>query len=324
MKMQRPLCLFLTFALLLSACELAPAPETQKPPLRVAYTDRAGDYVILVAEEMGFFEKHGVSVEPVYYPTFSDSYTDLAVGKVDAINAVIINLLPVVKNDNLRIVMISDCSEGGDAVVASPEIQSIADLRGKRVGVVLGTFGELLVREMLKKGGLTMNDVQLVSITPDQVPAAIPDTIDAGHTWEPHISEALNSGNQILFSSAETPGLFPNVMTFRTQVIQERPEDVRAFVAAWFEAAEYWTANPQAGNAIVARYLGQSASDISFEGVRLYTIPDNLLAFSQNPGSDTLSIYYVARLSLDFSIGAGYITTPPELNLLLDPSYLQP
>lgn len=322
MKLRRWVYLLLTAILLLSACGPGLSMETPRPPLRVAYTDWVGDYIVLVAKEMGFFEKHGVSVEPVYYPTFSDSYTDIAVGKLDAINAVIIDLLPVVENDNLRIVMIADCSEGGDAVVASPQIQTIADLRGKRLGVMLGTFGELFVREMLRKGGLTTSDVRLVGVTPEQVPEAIPDMIDAGHTWEPHISKALGNGNHIIFSTEETPGLFPDVITFRTQVIKERPEDIRAFIAAWFEAVEYWLANPEAGNALVAAYTGQPAGGISFRGVRIYSLADNRQAFSQNPGSDTTSIYYVVKLSLDFSISAGYITTPPDLNLLLDPSYL--
>jgi NitT/TauT family transport system substrate-binding protein len=147
--------------------------------------------------------------------------------------------------------------------------------------------------------------------------------IDAGHTWDPHTAQAIASGNHIIFSTKDTPGLFPDVMTFRVDVIQHRPDDVRAFVAAWFEAADYWLTNPQAGNTIVAQYTGQLASEISTEGIRIYTLQDNLRAFAENPGSNLSSIYYVARLSLDFSIKAGYITIPPDLNILLDPSFLK-
>jgi NitT/TauT family transport system substrate-binding protein len=262
-------------------------------------------------------------VEPVYYPTFSDSYTDLAIGKVDATSTVLIDLLPAIKNNDLHAVMITDATEGIDSIVATPDIASIYGLRGKRIGVELGTFAELLVIEMLAKAGLDTNDVNLVNIPPDQVPSAIPSLIDAGHTWDPHTAQAIASGNHIIFSTKDTPGLFPDVMTFRVDVIQHRPDDVRAFVAAWFEAADYWLTNPQAGNTIVAQYTGQLASEISTEGLHIYTLQDNLRAFAENPGSNLSSIYYVARLSLDFSIKAGYITIPPDLNILLDPSFLK-
>ncbi len=306
----------------LTACGSTSAPVAERP-LRVAYTDWAGDYVILIALQMGFFKDRGISVEPVYYPTFSDSYTDLAIGKVDAINAVLIDVLPVIENNDLRAVMISDTSEGGDNIVAAPDISSIYELRGKRIGVVPGTFGELFIEEMLAKAGLTRREITLLNVPPDQVPSAIPSLIDAGHTREPHTAEAVANGKNVIFSSSDTPGLFPDIMTFRKEVVEARPEDIRAFVAAWFEAAEYWITNPQAGSTIIAQYTGQMASSVSMDGVHIYTLQDNLQAFSENPGSDLSSIYFVARLSLDFSIKAGYITTPPDLNIVLDPSFLK-
>jgi len=306
----------------LAACGDATS-TVKNEPLRVAYTDWAGDYVILIGIQMGFFEKRGVTVEAVYYPTFSDSYTDLAIGKIDAINAVMIDVLPAIKNNNLRAVMISDSSEGGDNIVASPDITSIYDLRGKRIGVELGTFGELFVLQMLARAGLTRQDVTLVNVSPDKVPVSIPSLIDAGHTWEPHTADAIAYGDHSIFSTSETPGLFPDIMTFRADVVQDHQEDINAFVQGWFDAAEYWLTNPQAGNAIIAQVTGQQISNISMNGVRIYTLQDNLKAFAENPGSDLTSIYYVARLSLDFSIKAGYITSPPDLNILLDPSFLK-
>ena len=322
MKMRILSAILIITSTILAACGSASAPAAEKP-LRVAYTDWPGNYVTLIALQIGFFEEHGIAVEPVYYPTFSDSYIDLAIGKVDATSTVLIDLLPAIKNNDLRAVMITDATEGVDSIVATPDIPSIYGLRGKRIGVELGTFGELLVIEMLTRANLDKSDVTLVNISPDQIPSAIPSLIDAGHTRDPHTTKAIDSGNHIIFSTKDTPGLFPDVMTFRADVVQNRPEDVRAFVAAWFEAADYWLTNPQAGNTIVARYTGQMASEISTKGIHIYTLQDNLQAFAENPGSNLSSIYYVARFNLDFSIRAGYITTPPDLNIVLDPSFLK-
>jgi NitT/TauT family transport system substrate-binding protein len=322
MKMRFFIVFLIIITTILTACGTT-TTAAQKEPLRVAYTDRSGDYVTLIGIRMGFFKQRGVSVEAVYYPTFSDSYTDLAIGKIDAINAVLIDILPAIKNNNMRAVMVTDSSEGGDSIVATPDISSIRDLRGKRIGAEFGTFGELLVLQMLARVGLTRQDVTLINVSPEEVPAAIPTLIDAGHTWEPHTAVAVANGDRILFSSKDTPGLFPEIMTFRAEVVKDRSGDVSAFVKGWFDAANYWITNPQAGNTIIAQVTGQLASEISTQGVRIYTLQDNLQAFEDNPGSNISSIYYVARLNLDFSIKAGYITIPPDLNILLDPSFLK-
>jgi len=322
MKRQTLAAVLILFAAILSACS-DPSLSVKKEPLRVAYTDWAGDYVTLIALKMGFFTEHGVTVDVVYYPTFSDSYIDLAIGKIDATSTVLIDLLPSIRNNDLHAVMITDATDGMDSIVATPDIVTISDLRGKRIGVEFGTYAELFASEMLAKANLTRNDVTLVNISPDKVPSAIPDLIDAGHTWDPHTAEALAKNNHIIFSTAETPGFFPDVMTFRAEVLKSRPEDVRAFVAAWFEAADYWLTNPEAGNTIIAQYTGMMVSDITTEGIHIYNLQDNLQAFAENPGSDYSSIYFVARKNLDFSIEAGYITTPPDLNIVIDPSFLK-
>jgi hypothetical protein len=69
--------------LVLSACgSSATAPE--RPPLVVEYSTWWGDYTLGVVQELGLFEKYGVKVEPVYYEVYSDSFPDMATGKIDA------------------------------------------------------------------------------------------------------------------------------------------------------------------------------------------------------------------------------------------------
>ncbi|MCG8416732.1 MAG: ABC transporter substrate-binding protein [Proteobacteria bacterium] len=62
------------------------------------------------------------------------------------------------RND-LRIILICDNSDGADVVVAADDVQEIADLRDRRIGTGLGSFGELLVRQMLATAGLAPHDV---------------------------------------------------------------------------------------------------------------------------------------------------------------------
>ncbi|MCS7010395.1 MAG: hypothetical protein NZL98_03375 [Anaerolineales bacterium] len=162
----------------------------------------------------------------------------------------------------------------------------------------------------------------MIDINAESVPDAIPSLIDAGHTWEPHTSRALEKGQQIIFSSAETPGLIPDLLVLRTEVLRQRPDDVRALIAALLEASEFTRSHPEEAIASIARQSGMSPEEISFEGVKLYSLSDNRAAFAQNPGTDTTSIYYTTRLYIELMVNTGRLTQRPDINQILDPSFL--
>lgn len=324
MKIKQIVSLVLAATILLASCNSASTADDDQSnlPLRIAYTDWAGDYIVLLAQELGLFAEYDLNVIPVHYGSFSDAFPDLATRKVDGANLVPIDLLPIIQSNDMKIVMVTDCSDGADQIVASAEILSIADLRGKRIGVNTGTFGEFLVQEMLTRNGMTISDVSLIDIGPEMIPVSIPGLVDAGHTWEPHTSEAESLGQHILFTSAEMPGLLPDVFAFRAEVVAERPEDIRHFVAAWLEAAQFWVENPAEGSRIIAGVLGVDPAEVSLEGIKVYTAEDNRLAFADYPGIDASSIYYVIAQNLAFSIKSGYITIAPDIKLIVDPSFL--
>jgi NitT/TauT family transport system substrate-binding protein len=125
----------------------------------------------------------------------------------------------------------------------------------------------------------------------------------------------------VLFTSKQTPGLIPDVIVFREPVLRARPADIRAFVRAWFQAVEYWQSNPKEGNAIIGKVLNIPPETISLEGVKLLTLNDNQQGFTSNNSTD--SLYYTAQLYANFFVRTGGLTRPPEINQLLDPSFLK-
>jgi NitT/TauT family transport system substrate-binding protein len=304
----------------LTACVAPPTPTPQRPPLKVGWDLWPGDYPIVIAAELGLFEKHGLRVEPIRYDVTSQKPLDFAGGKLDGAMLVIGDLLPVVTDNNAKVVLVFDNSAGADHIVATPEIAGVADLRGKRIGASIGLFSELFVRQMLAANGLTPDDVTLVDIDPETVPEAIPARIDAGHTWNPHTAKALATGNHVIFSSADTPGLIPDVLAFHTSIAQERPDDIRGFIAAWFEALDYWQANPEAAAQVIAKHTGLEPQEISAEGVKMFSLEDSRHAFER--GADTTSLYFTSQLYIDFLVSTGSLTTLPDINQLIDPSFL--
>ena len=318
MKTHRFLSILVIATFILSAC--GGTAVEKNPPLKVGWSLWPGWYPLVIAQEQGFFEKHGVEVEITFYPLYGQTLAELDSGKVDAGGLVVGDALPLATEGKAKIVLITDNSNGGDSIMASADIKSPADLLGKRIGVGLGTFGEVLVREMLERNNISLGDVTLVNVAPENLPAELGKTVDAGHTYEPFTTAATEKGYQVIFSSTETPGLIPDVFVFRSSVATDRPEDVRAFIAAFFEAQEWWVANPDEAATLIARATGLTPAEISAEGLKLFNKVDNLNAFK--PGEDTTSIFFTTQIYTDFQIQTGRLNFAPDLNQLLDASFL--
>ena len=304
----------------LTSCSSQPQMVSQKP-LKVEFAFWWGDFTLLVAKEKGFFEKYGVLVEPVYYESFPQAPADLAAGKIDVGLFSIGDVLIASEHTDVKVVAAYD--DGGlNTIVAIPEITSVADLQGRQIGVKIGSPYEIFVREMLHTAGLDTSDVVLVNLSAEEIPPAMPDQVQAGFVWEPYTTELLGKGYHILFSSAQISSLYPDLITFRSAVVKERPADVRAFLKAWFEAVEYRMAYPDETREIVAKFLGMSPDEIQADAqLHIMTLADNQMMFQRSPSDASRSIYETAQISADFLIGIGTLTRQPDLNTIFDPTF---
>lgn len=94
----------------------------------------------------------------------------------------------------------SKAAGSGILVKKNSSIKSITDLKGKKIAYTKNTSSEYLLMKILKKAGLTTNDVKLVSM--DQSSAGVSfakNKVDAWVTWDPYTAQGeLKSGGKIL------------------------------------------------------------------------------------------------------------------------------
>lgn len=323
LKLLKYISILLITTCLLLACNTSAPTEVKRPPLKVAFTSFVGELPGLIAQEKGFFKAQGVDVELIHkqYPQLEQA--NFNAGKYDGITSSLGNFIILsATNPDIQGAIVIDESIGADVVVAQSKIKTIADLKGKKLGANLGGFSELFVTEMLKPANLTSDDVNLVKLEALEIPQHLKNnTIQAGHTWEPHLSEAMKLGGNILFTSKQTPGLILDLIIFRGETIRDRPEDIRAFVQGWLQGSAYWEANVQEGNAIVSKVLKTPRNTISLEGINLTDLSENQKYFqSSNPNS----IYKTAKIYAEFFIRSGNLTRIPELKSLFNSSFLNP
>ncbi|MDZ8026747.1 MAG: ABC transporter substrate-binding protein [Nostoc sp. DcaGUA01] len=322
-QLLRYVSIFLITACLLFACYASSPTELKRPPLKITSGYFVGEYPGIIAQEKGFFKAQGVDVELIYKRDTQLAQGNANAGKYDGgMSSLGSFIILSATNPDIQGVMVVDESTGADVVVAQSQIKTVADLKGKKLGANLGGFSEVFGTEMLKTANLTSDDVNLIKSEASEIPQRLKNnTIQAGHTWQPYLSEAIKSGGHILFTSKQTPGLILDIIVFRGEIIRDRPEDVRAFVQGWLQGAAYWKANVREGNAIVSKVLKIPSNTISIEGLNLTDLGENQKLFqSSNPNS----IYKNAKIYADFFIRSGNITRIPELKSLFNSSFLNP
>jgi ABC-type nitrate/sulfonate/bicarbonate transport system substrate-binding protein len=134
----------------------------------------------------------------------------------------------------------------GRTLVAKREIQTLKDLRGKRIGISdIGDNHQLLLIYWLQQAGLDpQSDVQWVTgIGPEnRLKGLLEGSIDAGlvtHGGD-HAAELQKAGLAVLqdFSAAYPQGRPDRVIVSSNRVLEERREDVKAFLRAMLRT--YW------------------------------------------------------------------------------------
>jgi NitT/TauT family transport system substrate-binding protein len=294
--------------------------------IKLALSPWPGWFVWYLVKEKGFFEKNGVKVDLVWFPVYSDSLAALSTGKVDANSQTLSDTLtPASKGIGVKAVLVNDNSNGGDGIVVKPEIASLKDLKGKKVATELGTVDHLLMLTALSKQGLKETDVDYTNMTVnDAGPAFISGNLDAAVLWEPFLTKALQEGKgKLLFSSKDTPGLIPDLLVFREEITKNRPDDVKKIINAWFDALDYWKANPDDALKIMAKAAETPLDDYKagVDSVKIFQIEDNLKAFQK--ADNYTSLTYTSQKTAEFLKGLDMLSSIPKAESILDSHFVE-
>jgi NitT/TauT family transport system substrate-binding protein len=297
------------------SCSQDKAAESPHESLRVGWFLWTGWYPMAIAQERGLFAKHGARIEPVLYETYTNIFSDFAAGKLQGAFGGLYELLKA-NPLGMRVVLVTDTSEGAEGLVVIPEIKTPKDLAGKRIGIQGAMSGsEFIITTLLRQNGLSRSDLALVDVDPEIVLGQMPVNIQGGYTWEPFLSKAKERGYRLLFTTADLPGMIPDVVAFHDSALRERRADVQGFVNAWFEAVDWWLANPEEGARIIAKVTGLKPAEITLAGCRIFDRAANRQAFS--PGQDTSSLHFTGRKQIEFFTSMGDVSAAPDLDQTL-------
>jgi len=164
------------------------------------------------------------------------------------------------------VVIAAQCNRGM-AVVAgvNSNINSIKDLKGKKVAILPGSTQEVVILDRLKMEGMSIKDIQPVRVPFSEMAAALErGDVDAyvGAEPGPSISVAKGVGKVVEFPYSTPTGTLNMVMTTHVDMLKEKPELVRLFLEIHRKATEYAMANRAAFVEMTVQKLGQPAKTI--------------------------------------------------------------
>ena len=297
-------------------------PEEPKTPIKIAINEWPGYAHAFVAQEKGFFEKNGVDVELVFDRDYTSSQQRYIDGEVHGV----FEVLPDTMFRNTeglpsKVVYLMDYSESGDVIVGS--VNSIEDLKGKTIGVEgINSFSHIFALRTIESFGMTEGDVFFEIVLAQDVVKNLDDgTIQAGHTWEPTKSEAVEKGYKVLANAGDFPYLVTDVLVFDVNIIQERPDDIQKIVKSMFEAQEFQKSNPAEAIRIMAEAEGMS-EEAMLDGVNAVFMTDiyeNIKVM--NPSNDPTLKNAIVEIA-KFYLERGQISYIPTFDELIESKFV--
>jgi NitT/TauT family transport system substrate-binding protein len=303
----------------------APVPAPAGPPLRIAYSDWPGWVAWDIGVKKGWFREAGVDVDFKWFD-YAPSLDAYAAGKVDAVATTNGDALVTGSSGSPSVaIVINDFSNGNDMIVAKKGITSVAQLKGKNIGVEVGLVDHLLLLNALATAKLTAKDVKITNIKTDDAAQALKSgKVDAVAAWQPNSGAALREvpGSAAIFTSANVPGLIYDVLAVNPKSLTEHRAEWTKIVKVWFRIADFLKdeKNHDAAAKIMSTRVGLApeAYEEQMRGTAFQDLAGNLAHYGEGDGLD--SIYRSSRVVDDFNVKAAVYKANMKFKEYLDPS----
>lgn len=227
-----------------------------------------------LADQLGYLKEKGIKLERAG-TTFSgpESIIALDSGSVDIASAATPAIINAVKGKSKLVslwVNVGTNKElhGKFFVLKDSNIQNAKDLIGKKIGVnTLGAHLDFVMREYLKKNGLTIKDVQLV-VVPDTnlEQVLLQKQVDVIGIWDPNspIAGKLEESGKVrlLFTDYDVLGeIAIGFAGFNKEFIEKNPKVTKDFVEATAKAIDYSNENPDQARKYISKIIEEKGGN---------------------------------------------------------------
>ena len=249
-KCQHGLLTGLLILLVSTAC----TPQAAEPTtIRFAALPVLDTLPIHVAQEENLFEKHNLVIDVL--PAGSAPKRDemINAGQADGmVNEVVSTIFYNREQTQVQIVRYARTATQDSPIFfiltsGQSGITSIDQIKGVEISVSQGTVIEYLTDRLLQAEGFNDQEINTIAV-PDigqRMALLGSGELSAAMLPDPLASLVMQQGAVVVIDDSSHPEYSHSTVSFRKAFMDENPEAVRGFLAAWEEAVELINADPQ-------------------------------------------------------------------------------
>src|SRR6202011_1616997 len=301
---------------------LAAAPASaQGSKVAVGISGWSGFAPLVFAKESGIFSSNGVDVTLKKIPQAS-RHLAIASGDIQVAETTVETWIVWNANGVATIQLFQmDKSYGADGMVARNSIASIKDVKGKTVAASApGTAPYFTLAWMLKKNGLTVKDVTIVTMEPAAAAQAfLAGQNDVAMTYEPYLSAVREKpeAGKIIATTLDYP-MVMDTFGCTPKFISENEAAVKALTKSYFDALDMIKTDQAKAYEIMGADVKQTGEKFgeSAKYLRWQDKEANKKFFTGEHAAFT-------KEAADLLLEIGVIKAIPDLSKLADPKFVQ-
>ena len=240
--------------------------ETRDVTIGLSFVPNIQFAPFYVAIEKGFYVQHGVEVELNHHQAGADLFGALVAGQEDMMMAGGDEVLAA-RAKGAELVYVAEVFTRypvGLIVPADSDIASVADIKGKKVGIP-GPYGANYIGllALLSNAGLTEKDIQVESVGFTQASALLAGHVDAvmGYVNNEPLQLKKAGMETRTFAVADVQPLVSNGLIATEKTLQDDPEMVKAVVAGTLEGVQYTIDHPDEAVEIAKKFVPTLTDD---------------------------------------------------------------
>jgi NitT/TauT family transport system substrate-binding protein len=304
---------------------LSAASLTQAEPLKIGYSDWPGWVAWQIGIDKGWFEEEGVEVDFQWmdYVASMDAY---AAGLLDAVTMTNGDALVTGGTGKPSVgIIINDYSNGNDMIVAAPGFDTLADLKGKKIGLEEGFVIHLLLMKGAEAAGIDPSEFIIVNTPTNETPQVLATgAVDAIGAWQPNSGQALKTvaNSKPVLTSADVPGVIYDLLSVDPESLEKRRDDWMKVVKVWYRIVDFMKDEENIDEALEILSARVAISPEEYEpflgGTYILSLEEALKIWEKGEGLG--SVYGSTAISDAFNVEMGVYEKPLNVDQYLDPS----
>ena len=214
--------------------------DAKETTLRLGVMGSIDAIPLVIAKEKGYFEKEGINLDLQIFKAAKDRDAALQAKELDGVLADEV-AMSIYQNSGINM-QITGATNGVYTLVAGKDsgIDSITDLKGKKMGISERTMMDYLADYIATENGMEAKDIEKIAIPamPARLEALRNNQIDAAILPAPFNDIAIADGSKEI-TKIYNSEIMISSLGFLQDIIDSNPDAIKGFYKAYNEAIEY-------------------------------------------------------------------------------------